>query len=64
MAMGEFFNTALFDIWGTTVVVWQVALGVLLFILSFFAFWLISYRLAPRLFKKVEVDKADRRKIR
>lgn len=64
MAMGEFFNTALFDIWGTTVAVWQVALGVLLFILSFFAFWLISYRLAPRLFKKVEVDKADRRKIR
>ncbi|MCB0547749.1 MAG: mechanosensitive ion channel [Phaeodactylibacter sp.] len=62
--MGEFFNTALFDIWGTTVAVWQVALGVLLFILSFFAFWLISYRLAPRLFKKVEVDKADRRKIR
>ncbi|MCO6481022.1 MAG: mechanosensitive ion channel [Phaeodactylibacter sp.] len=62
--MGEFFNTELFTIWGTTVEAWQAGLGVLLLAVLFLAYWLIAYRLAPRLFDKAEVEKAARRKMR
>lgn len=62
--MSEFFNTELFSIWGTAITVWQIALGIMLVVVLFLAYWLIAYRLAPRLFKKVEVEKADRRKMR
>ena len=62
--MREFFNTELFNIWGITVAVWQVALGALLLAGLFLAYWLIAFRLLPRVFGKVEVEKADRRKMR
>ena len=62
--MGEFFNTELFNIWGNTITAWQVALAILLVIGTFLAFWLISFRFLPRLFEKVELEKADRRKMR
>ena len=62
--MGEFFNTELFNFWGTTVAIWQVALGALLLLSLMLAYWLIVFRLLPRLFKKVELERADRRKMR
>ena len=62
--MGDFFNTELFNIWNNTIAVWQVGLAILLIVGTLLAFWLISYRLLPRLFEKVELEKADRRKMR
>lgn len=61
--MGEFFNTELFSILGKVITVWQVAAGSLLLAGLFLAYWLITFRLSPRLFEKVEVEKNDRRKM-
>ncbi|MCB0589623.1 MAG: mechanosensitive ion channel [Phaeodactylibacter sp.] len=62
--MGEFFNTELANFWGISISVWQVALGAALVAAVFLSYWLIAFRLLPKLFEKVELDGADRRKMR
>ncbi len=62
--MNEFFDNILFSIGNYNVSIGQAVLTALLLAASFTAYWLLSYRLLPHYFKKVELDRPERRKLR